>query len=89
MIVSDCLKVSLCTVVQTNESSNALMRSGWCIMSTWMEHKIMCKDEPSYVSNISFRIGMSEMNLWIVILSNGGIGSGLSFAEKTKRTLDQ
>ena len=55
--MSDCLKLFLCTGVQTKESLDALTRSGWCIMSTWIEAKNMCKDGPGYVSNISFGIG--------------------------------
>ena len=62
---------------------------GWCITSTWIKPKNLYKDEPGHVSKISFRIGKRDTRLRIVILINGGIGSGLSSGQKMERTLER
>ena len=61
--VDDYLEVFLCTAVRTKESLEALMSSCWCIMSTSIEPKNMCKDEACYGSNINFRTGMTAMRM--------------------------
>lgn len=47
----------------TNTQMDEALLMGWVIISSWINPEDMVKDEPEYVSNISFRLAKENMRL--------------------------
>ena len=59
----ECLNVFLCSYMQTNDSMDAVITVGRCIISSWIVPEDLNRDEPGYVSNVSFRVAKGRTRL--------------------------
>lgn len=47
----------------TNEHMDLALQTGWVIISSWINPEDMVRDEPDYVSNISFRLAKENLRV--------------------------